>query len=45
MNFHLIFTLNRKVYEIYMTFDSFFVAEAWLESKGASYWEIGIKIC
>jgi len=42
LNLHLIFTLSGKVYSVYMTFESFVDAEEWLESKGASYWEIGI---
>lgn len=42
MKFHILYTVNRKFYDEEREFETFAKCEEWLESIGASRWEIGI---
>lgn len=39
--FHIIYTLNGKVHDIFREFSSVKEAENWLKKIGATYWLIG----
>ena len=43
MDFHIIYTkADGSIVSEYHNFDTFADAESWLESIGATYWEIGV---
>lgn len=42
MKFQIIYTLDNEVFSETKEFESFELAEYWLEEIGATYWEIGV---